>query len=261
MTPPIIDPTNAESLMRELFSDDRWVKDQFAEHVGQALLDLCEALAACFRLIPAVNEAANRDGTMRTALVGGFTFGVLDDILVSTKLLLAGKLPAAGNQMRQAVEGVAMAFLCSSDRLVIVKEKTKKHSAVRMLYWERLAAGDSLTRGHLALKQLEWNAGALGVSSDAVRRLVLAKDHYNGFSHCGTITIASRVALEEVGKVYIGGHFDEAKVDAYRVEMNERIGLCRVLPPFINRMLATMAPSVARPPAAAVQRRQPAEPA
>ncbi|MFM0223093.1 hypothetical protein [Paraburkholderia dipogonis] len=44
--------------------------------------------------------------TRRTALVAAFVFGVLDDLVVSTKLLLTGKLPAAGNLMRQVVEGV-----------------------------------------------------------------------------------------------------------------------------------------------------------
>jgi len=251
MTPPTLDPTNPEALMRELFDDDRWIKDEFGKHLSEPLLALCEALAACFRLMPALNEAANRAETMRTALVGGFVFGVLDDILVSTKLLLSGKLAAAGNLMRQAVEGVAMAFLCSSDELLIIETKTKNRPPVVARYWEKVDQGDRRTQGHRALRQLEWNAGALGVSAGAVKRLCLAKDHYNQFSHCGTVTIASRMALEEVGTVYIGGQFDPAKLDAYRVEMNERIGLCRVLPPFMHRMLATMTPPTARAAAAA----------
>ncbi|RFU44528.1 hypothetical protein [Paraburkholderia sp. DHOC27] len=247
MPQPKIDPTKPDALMLELFSDDRWVKDRFAEHLAQELLELCESLAACFRLMPALNEAANRTGSVRTALAAAFVFGVLDDILVATKLLLGGKLPAAGNLMRQVVEGIAMAFLCSTDNPLIVREKTKTKAAVRVHYWERLDNGDSLAQGHLALRQLEWNARTLGVSGDAVARLHRSKDHYNPFSHCGTVTIASRVALEEVGMVYIGGHFDPAKLEVYRVEMNERIGLCRVLPPFMEHMLATMTPPAASP--------------
>jgi len=69
-----------------------------------------------------------------------------------------------------------------------------------------------------------------------------AMKHYNAYSHCGKLTIASRVALEQVGTAYVGGHFDPAKLDAYRGEMNQRIGLCRVLPPFLERLLATMEP-------------------
>ncbi|CAG9269433.1 hypothetical protein [Paraburkholderia caribensis] len=206
-TPPTIDPTNPEALMRELFDDDRWVKHQFAAHLAKALLEFCEALAACFRLMAALNEIANQEETKRTALVGAFVFGVLGDILVSTKLLLTGKLPAAGNLVRQVLEGIAMAILCSSQLPVIVQQNTKKKSAVRALYWDRLDSGAPYTRGYLAISQLEWNAAALGISPVAITRLSESKAYYNAFSHCGTATIANRVSLEGIGKFHLGGHF------------------------------------------------------
>jgi hypothetical protein len=240
--PPTIDPTDPEAIRRELFDDDRWVKDEFAAHLDGTLPELCEALATCFRLMGALNEAANRAESVRTALVAAFVFGVLDDLVVSTKLLLTGKLPAAGNLMRQVVEGIAMSILCSADIPLIVKEETKKRPAVRALYWERLNNGGSLTRGHLALSQLEWNAAELGLNADAVARLRAAKEYYNAFSHCGTATITNRVSLEGVGMFHLGGHFDEAKLEAYRAELEGRINLCHVLPPFMGHMIATMTP-------------------
>jgi hypothetical protein len=103
------------------------------------------------------------------------------------------------------------------------------------------------------MSQLEWNAAALGVNAVAVERLRAAKTHYNIFSHCGKVTIASRMALEQVGTAYVGGHFDLAKLDGYRNELDQRIGLCRVLPPFIERMQAAIAP-----PGAPAQQAEPA---
>lgn len=252
MTPPEIDLTQPDAVRRELLDDDRAVKDEFARHLDGELNELAEVLAACFRLLPAINEAANRLQTQRSALVAGFAFGVLDDLVISTKLMLSGKAPAAGNVMRQAVEGIAMSMLCSTDELLVIEIK-KNQTPVRARYWEKVWSGDSRTQGHLAVTQLDWNAAALKLKCDGVARLRHARKHYNTFSHCGTLTIASRVALDVPGMVYVGGHFDPAKLDAYRVEMNERIGLCRVLPPFMDRLLATMP----RPAAAA----QPAEPA
>ncbi len=240
MTPPKIDPTNPEALLNELFDDDRWVKDKFAEHLSGPILELCEALAGCFRLMTAVNEAATKTETVRTALVGAFVFGVLDDIMVSTKLLLTGKLPAAGNLMRQVIEGIAMSILCSADKPLIVRRKTKKESEIKMLYWDRLNAGDKLTRGYLAVDQLAWNAVQLGVLAVAVERLREAKDYYNTFSHCGTATITNRVSLEGIGVFHMGGHFDDAKVEVYRAELRGRIGLCRMLPSFMEHLLNTM---------------------
>ncbi|KVC53561.1 hypothetical protein WI72_20820 [Burkholderia ubonensis] len=61
----------------------------------------------------------NRAGTVRTALAVAFVFGVLDDLLTSTKLLVTGKLLASGNLMRQVVEGIAMAAVCSIDELLV----------------------------------------------------------------------------------------------------------------------------------------------
>jgi hypothetical protein len=254
MTPPEIDLTRPDAVRRELLDDDRAVKDEFARHLDGELNQLAEVLAACFVLLPGINEAANKAHTMRTALVAAFVFGVLDDLVVSTKLLLAGKLPAAGNLMRQVVEGIAMSILCSTDALLIIQTKAKNQPPVMARYWEKLENEDTRTQGHRAVRQLEWNAATLGVNADAVARLRHSRDHYNAFSHCGPLTIASRVALDAVGTAWVGGHFDPAKLETYRVEMNERIGLCRVLPPFMNRMLATMAPPPAEPAAAAQPR-------
>lgn len=242
MPRPTIDPTDPEALMGELFNDERWVRDRFSEHIGQALLELCEALAVCFRLLGPLNDAANRAGTTRTAFVAGFVFGVLDDILISTKLLVTGKVPASGNVMRQVVEGIAMSILYSSDRPLIVKQATKKKPAVWALYWELLESDDPCTQGHFAISQLGWNATLLGVNAVAIERLRAAKGHFNIFSHCGKVTIASRMALEQVGTAYVGGDFDPAKLGGYRNELQQRIALCRVLPPFIERMREAIAP-------------------
>lgn len=248
MPPPTVDPTDPQALTRELFDDERWVKDQFAEHVGQPILALCEALAGCFSLIPPLTEAANRAETTRAAFVAGFVFGVLDDIVISTKLLLTGKVPASGNVMRQVIEGIAMSILCSAEQPVIVRQSTKKKPAVTKLYWEQLEGNDVCTQGHLAVSQLEWNALTLGVSAGACERLRAAKAHYNIFSHCGKVTIASRMALEQAGTAYIGGQFDLPKLDGYRNELDQRIGLCRMLPSFIRHMIASITPAqMARP--------------
>ncbi|MBN3815854.1 hypothetical protein G3N57_04195 [Paraburkholderia sp. Se-20369] len=178
---------------------------------------------------------------MRTALVAGFVFGVLDDVLTSTKLLVAGKLLPAGNLMRQVVEGIAMAALCSTDELLIIE--TKKSGPVTACYWKKLAAGHERTQGYLAIGQLSLNAAKLGFTADAVTRLKAAKQHYNGFSHAGTFSIAGRVALHEPGVAFVGGHFDEAKLDGYRAELRERIGLCRVLPAFMQCLRASLTPA------------------
>lgn len=246
MPPPTIDPTDPKALMQELFSDERWPKDRFAEHLGQPLLDLCEALATCFRLMGPLNEAATRVETKRNLLVGAFVFGVLDDLVISTKLLLTGKLPAAGNVMRQVVEGIAMSILCSTDELLIIDTQSKQ-PPVMARYWEKVWDEDERTQGYRAVGQLGLNAVKLGVTADAVAQLRRAKKHYNAFSHCGTTTITHRVELQGARVFHLGGHFDEAKLKLYREELDSRIRLCHVLPALMERLTATLTP-----PAAAV---------
>jgi len=238
MNAPKIDLVKAEQVIREVFEEDKWVKDEFAKHLAGDLTQLSERLAACFALLPSLNAAANKAGTHQAALVAAFAFGVVDDVLVSTKLLVSGKLMAAGNVMRQAIEGIAVSLLCSATDLLIIEQKKGKPVLAR--YWERLLDDDRRASGHLAVGQLSWNRTTLGVATDAVERLKLAKTHYNIFSHPNKFGISSRVALGAEGQVYAGGHFDIEKLEGYRVEVRERAGLCAILPALIKTQTARL---------------------
>lgn len=232
---PLTDPAG---MRLALLDDEAIVRAEFAVHLGAELDQLAAALAPCFEWMDPITEIADRTGTQQAGLAAAFGLGVLDDLLVATKLLLSGKLAAAGNVMRQVIEGIAMAVLCAADEpLVIARTKT---GPVMGCYWERAWSCHHSVQAHHAVKQLEWNAEQLGVAHAAVERLARAKQHYNPFSHCGWATIASRVARDTVGRVYLGGHFDEAKLDVYRSEMQERIGLCSVLPQFLEYLHATL---------------------
>ncbi|MBX3603547.1 MAG: hypothetical protein KF863_23265 [Rubrivivax sp.] len=244
MPPPINNLETPEKVLREIFDEDRWVKDEFANHLAADLTQLAEVLAACFRQVPNINEAANRAATKQAALVAAFLFGILDDLLVSTKLLVSGKLLASGNVMRQAIEGVAVSILCSADELVVIKKHKNNPTLAR--YWERVEADDARTRGHHAIDQLSWNAVALRVNLDSVTRLQRSKAHYNTFSHAGPFAIAGRVALGEPGLAFAGGHFDPAKLQAYQMEIRERIGLCRILPQLIEQLVSALKRPAAR---------------
>ncbi|WP_244137124.1 hypothetical protein [Burkholderia pyrrocinia] len=58
----MIDMTNPADVLHEVLDGE--------------LRELADALAACFALLPGINEAANRAGTMRAALVARFVFGM-----------------------------------------------------------------------------------------------------------------------------------------------------------------------------------------
>ncbi|RQT02078.1 hypothetical protein [Burkholderia contaminans] len=243
---PVLDLSQPDNVRRELLDDDRPVREEFAAALDQELSELAEALAACFARLPEVHAGAARAPTPRNELVAAFVFGVLDDVVVSTKLLLAGKAAAAGNVMRQAIEGIAMSAMCATDELLVIA-RNKQQGAIRARYWEKVWNDDSRVQGGRAVEQLDWNAGALRFAPGAVETLRQAKKHYNAFSHCGKATIAGRIALEVPGLFYVGGHFDPAKLVAYRAELTERTRLCRVLPDFMTHLATTMTPVAGAP--------------
>ncbi|WP_175704681.1 hypothetical protein [Burkholderia ambifaria] len=236
---PADDLTDPQIVLQELLDADQGVRDAFARALEPELNDLAAALAESFRRLQPVLEAGERVNLPRTNLMIALAFGVIDDIVVSTKLLMAGKLPASGNVMRQALEGLAMALLCSTDDLLVIERKDNR-PPVQAHYWQKFMKGDSRVQGQHALRQLAWNAGVLGVNPDGVTGLQRAQKFFHPFSHCGQLAIASRTALEHPGRFHIGGHFEEAKLRGYRIHMEQHIGLCSILPQLLDRLHATL---------------------
>ena len=231
---PNLDPKDPKGIYREIFDDDRWVKEEFQKHFGSGIEEFASRLAAAFVAYEELNKVVDAVQSEQAGLVGAFTFTALDDLCTSTKLLVSGKLMPSGNLFRQAVESVAMATLCCHSGPIIVSHV--KNTPVTLTYWSRVMAGDKRTRGHRALEQLAMNQAAIGLSKDSVDRLKDAKEHYDKFSHAGIVGIASRSALEFGGPVYLGGHFDKGKLEAYKIEVSERVGLCSILPAFIQAL-------------------------
>ncbi len=233
MTPPQIDLTDPRAVCAEVFDDDRWIKDEFAKHLSTEILRFAETIAESFRLFPRLDKMS-AEGDEQAAFCAGFVFGVFDDLMVSMKLLVAGKMVASGNLMRQAIEGVAIAILCAAREPVFVQKRKKME---KVSYWRKVKALDPVARAHLALSVVESNREQLGVSVGGLERLKVARTRYHSFSHPSLIGMASRIGMGEAGPIYIGGTFDEAWLLAYRVEISERTGLCGVLPKLIEGLI------------------------
>ncbi|KVZ49459.1 hypothetical protein [Burkholderia ubonensis] len=258
MNTPAGDFTDPQTVRREFLDPDQGVRDAFAEHLAAELDALAAGLADSFRHLQPVLEAGKQVNLPRTNLTIALALGVLDDVVVATKLLTTGKLPAAGNVMRQAIEGLAMTLLCSTDRDLVIVARPKQGD-LRGRYWKLVMADDRLVQGQRVVEQLRWNAAMLGVNPDGVAVLEQAQKFFHPFSHCGRFTLASRAALEEPGRFHLGGHFDAAKLPGYRVHLQQHVGLCSVLPPLLDYLLGTLPPANATSAAAAIT--NPPEPA
>lgn len=165
-------------------------------------------------------------------MVANFIFGVMDDLVVSMKLLLLGKMIASGNMMRQAIEGVCVAFLCSAKEPIAVSKKDT------VVYWEvAMDEEDPRARSYRALDHLERNSETLGIDSDAIERFKVARKKYHRFSHPNRLSTATRMQFGELNKMFVGGTFDQEKIEAYKFEINERIGLSKILPSLIRDLV------------------------
>ncbi|MCR4471598.1 hypothetical protein [Burkholderia sp. SCN-KJ] len=143
MNTPADDLTNPPVVLPELLDADQNVRDAFAQHLAPELDALLQGLANSFRHLQPVLIAGERVDLPRTNLTIALALGVLDDVVVATKLLTAGKLPAAGNVMRQAIEGVAMTLLCSADQGLVIVARPKQGD-LRGRYWELVLADNRL---------------------------------------------------------------------------------------------------------------------
>lgn len=225
MNPENVDLTSVPNLIKELFDNDEWVKKRFNDVFANEVMELAEVLSQCFARLPWLGSEVKDE---RGHITHGFVFGVLDDLVTSTKLLLSGKQFASGNLLRQAIEGIAVAILCAHDGEIEVFDKKTKQK-IKVIYWKALVDKDSRVQSHKAIDHLENNLATLDVNEDALDQLRSGRRWGHQFSHPNLLGNAMRITLS-TGQAFIGGAYDDAKEDAYRNALEHRIGFAKILP-------------------------------
>lgn len=219
MSEPPVDFRDPMAIVKEIFDSDESVRRQFQDRYAKQVVEFCEVLAPAFARF---GKMADEIYTGKQAvLVCAFIHGILDDLVTSVKLLTTGKQTASGNLFRQSVEGIFMAVMSAHRGLL---EIGKKECA----YWELVYAQAKEVEGNLAARQFANNWDRLGLNKDAAEQWKTALEKYHQHSHAGPLAIACRMELAPGGAWYIGGHFDEAKTDAYTQEFRQRIELAKL---------------------------------
>lgn len=149
------------------------------------------------------------------AIVSALVYAAITLQIQSMKLFLSGNTVAAGNVFRQVLESIALALLCSTKRLNVL----------------RLFIDDQYSTNN-AVRDVVRHAQKLGLNKDALEVLKKVQAFYSMYSHPTKLTIASSMAMS--GKeLYVGASFDEEKLFAYRKEIEGRLGLAKTFPNFI----------------------------
>lgn len=205
---------STQALVSELFDSNESIKAKFQEHVSTEILLFGEALVPAFKRFPSFAESCAHNE--QTSLVGAFVHGVLDDLVVSVKLLLMGKLGPSGNAYRQALEGICMSAMCAHADTLLIGEKEQT-------YWQLVVDDSKSATGDLAARQLLKNWERLGLNLPGAEQLKEALAAHHEHSHAGRLALANRMDLGPDGRIHFGGHFDPAKLEAYGLEMKQRI--------------------------------------
>ncbi len=242
--PPVVNLTDPKGIVAEIFDNDDWVKEAFAKHFAAELLTFGEVLAAAFKRYPEVHALAQGEDE-QALYVLAFVHGIFDDLITSTKLLVSGKMVPSGNLMRQALEGIAVAILCSYRKPLLIPEQRKKNQkkngrdGIPVRYWERVKELDPRVNANRALGHVRLNIKTLDINPGDIDELKRGIEMYHASSHPSPLSLVARVRETETTIMqFIGGVFNEAMIPVYRREIEQRANLCRVLPNLIDLLLA-----------------------
>ena len=219
-------------VIHEIFDPDESVRAEFQNAVAAEAMAFAEAFAPVFALFLKFEMLCQ--GSRQKGIVGGLVHGVLDDCLTSVKLLLSGKLAPSGNLARQATEGICMAMMAAHPHELEFAKGTTAH------YYQLFIDDDERAQGNRAPHQVVHNATALGLSDEGAAQLKRNIEIHHPASHAGRFAMAGRMDLGPGGRIYFGGHFDGAKIDGYRLEIQDRIGICR----WAGEVMRELAPKV-----------------
>lgn len=204
-----------QNILKEVSKDDSEVRGRFLDEFRQETGEFVQHMADAFMFWRQLDQSIGADA--RLSHVSAFVYSAITLHILSMKLFLSGHMVAAGNLMRQVVESMAMALLCSCPPLGVL---------------------DKFIRGHFStqksISQLTKHANKLGLKKDGVKDIQRAQNFYHAYSHPSRISLASHISFEAEGALYVGCSFDEGKVEQYRREVAGRVSLAKVFSNFVS---------------------------
>ena len=122
----ILNPARPDEIVKEIFHDNLEIINEFSNHFSEEILNFAEAFSAAYKKYMELNHLLKNTEDKQKAYVGGITYLLLDNLLTSVKLFIMGFEIPSGNLMRQVIESLALATLCSlKDKITIRINKNK----------------------------------------------------------------------------------------------------------------------------------------
>jgi len=230
-----LNPARPDEIVKELFHDNSEVLNEFSGRFSKELLEFAELFSEAYKKYLELNHLIRETENKQKAYVSGLTYLLLDNLLTSVKLFIMGYEIPSGNLMRQVIESVALATLCSLKNKIRIS--TEKNKTKDIHFYTSFINHKSEAKSFLALKHLEANYDSLGINEDAINALKKSRSFYHHYSHPGEFSLASTISFEKPGKLFIGGSFDNGKMEEYKKELVQRINFCKILPNIIAGLI------------------------
>ena len=203
---------------KKLLEDDKDVKANFLEHLESEVSEFIDVIIESFQSWKKYDAIVGSN--RRRAFVSAFVFNAIDSLLSSMKLCIAGYALPSGNLVRQTIESICSAILCSREDFQFYQQVEQ----------DKFSSKNSINS---VLK----NSKKFGINKNAMISLKKLYEFYHELSHSSSLTLAHNINISNLSEVYIGPSFDDNKMVVYKKESSNRINLAKNITNVINEIL------------------------
>lgn len=231
-------PNKPEDIIREIFDVNSEIINDFSKHFSKELMDFADLFSEAYKRYLELDRLITGPANIQIAYVSGLVFMMLDNLLISVKLFVMGYQIPSGNLMRQVIESIPLMILCSlkdNIRIKIQKNKTKT-----IHFYTSFLKNKSEAHSHKAIHHLEMNYHDIGIKKDAIDILKKARKFYHNYSHPSQLTLATKISFETPDTSFIGGCFDNGKIDEYKKELVHKNNFCSIVPNIIEGLTISL---------------------
>jgi hypothetical protein len=203
------------AIENEVVGYDEETKKQYLKQFEREITDFLDRISLAY--VRWQEFDAQIGDNSQKAFVSAYLFNVINNLVVSMRLLISGFYVAGGNLVRHAIESCGAAILCSRcDYPFCARIQSNRYSI------------------HRALHHVRRNSTSLAVNRDSLAHLVQARDFYDAYSHATAMSLSTTMAFDDEGKACLGAYFDEGKIAGYEKEFGTRLNMALIIPNLIE---------------------------
>ena len=211
--------TDIQYLVRqELLGDNQEARSQFISHFQPEISAFIDAMASAYKSWMKYDKIVGTD--KRRAYVAAFLFNAISNLIASMKLLISGYSIPSGNLVRQTLEAIFVAILCSNKKLQVYQQVDQDKFSTK-------------NAGKMVLKNWEM----LNIEKKSIQAAMKVYEFYHKFSHSSSLALAHNISFTNSGKIYVGPSFDDKKLFAYRKEVSGRLNVAKTISNVIQGIL------------------------